>query len=150
MKIIEARTVLACAADEAFAAARSPATLASIAKPLLVFAPLAGETLPERWEEGTKVALRLYGFGIIPLGRHAIEIVRIDVAERRLETRETGRLARVWNHRIEAAELPDGRCAYRDRIEIEAGVWTPFVAALARVFFWHRQRRLRRLMLRRR
>lgn len=143
--IVEVRTELDCSADEAFARVLAPATLAYIAKPVLTFAPEAGNALPERWEEGATVRLRLYGLGIVPLGRHVIKLTRVDRAGRRLETEETGGLARVWNHEIEATELPGGRCAYRDRIEIEAAILTLCVAATARVFFWHRQRRLRRL-----
>ncbi len=46
-----------------------------------------------------------------------------------------------------AAPSPGGTL-YRDRVEIDAGLLTPVVAALARVFYRHRQGRWRALAAR--
>ena len=40
----------------------------------------------------------------------------------------------------------DGRSAYEDRLDIDAGWRTPFVAAFAKAFYAHRQRNWKKLV----
>lgn len=121
-------------------------TLRRISAPVLTFAPLEGHDLPERWEIGVRYPLRLTAFGMVPLGNHVIEIVRIDRAEGLIESREQGQLARTWNHRILLRQVGPGTVDYTDEVEIEAGPLTPAVWAFAHGFYRHRQRNWRRLL----
>ena len=45
-----------------------------------------------------------------------------------------------WNH-LMSVEPDDGGTRYTDRIEIDAGIATPIIAAFARRFYAHRQKR---------
>lgn len=56
-----------------------------------------------------------------------------------------GRSIPVCDHMIEVSPHGDGTL-YTDRITVEAGVLTLFVAAFANRFYAHRQRRWRRLV----
>ncbi len=49
---------------------------------------------------------------------------------------------RRWDHWIFVA-AEGGGTRYTDRVNVEAGLLTPFIWRFARVFYGHRQRRLR-------
>jgi hypothetical protein len=57
-----------------------------------------------------------------------------------------GDLPRKWDHRITLVPQPGGGTLYTDRVEVGAGVLTPFVWLFAGMFYRHRQRRWRRLV----
>lgn len=50
------------------------------------------------------------------------------------------RLIPKWDHLI-TIRAAEGGCLYTDRVEIHAGVFTPFVWSFAWLFYRHRQRR---------
>ena len=50
-----------------------------------------------------------------------------------------------WDHWIEIEDV-GGKTRYTDRVHIDAGLLTAPVAAFARVFYAHRQRRWRKLV----
>lgn len=54
---------------------------------------------------------------------------------------ESGGLLRTWNHDIVVSSTSEERCMYRDRVEIDAGIFTPIVALYAHWFYLSRQRR---------
>jgi ligand-binding SRPBCC domain-containing protein len=98
-----------------------------------------------RWDRTPAAGDRLHGrlwlFGVIPAWHHTIEFVDVDQARRRMVTEEHGGMLRRWRHTIEVE--PDGAdaCRYRDRVDIDAGLTTPVVVGIARVFYRLRQRR---------
>ena len=122
------------------------ATLEHVAAPLLRFRP-EGRPLPRRWTPGTwRVQLR--GPLGLPLGWQEIQVSFPDAPPPLRRVRDDGRgaLARRWDHVIEIA--PEGAgTRYVDRVMIEAGWRTPAIRLFARLFYAHRQRRLRRLCL---
>jgi hypothetical protein len=100
----------------------------------------------DRWPEvmfspGTTLATRVRLFGRGPGSRHEVRVVRVDEAERVIETEESGALVSVWAHRMCVEAVPDGECRYTDRIELRAGLLTPVVWSFACVFYQNRQRR---------
>ena len=137
---VAVESVLPASADAVWEAVKSTATLHEVARPLVRFRPCPGTTIPDRWPVGVPVELRLFLFGVVPLGPHTLLVESVDDTSRTLQTRERGpRLC--WDHRIHVE--PDGpECArYSDEVEIDAGPLTPVVAAVARLFFWYRHRR---------
>jgi hypothetical protein len=125
-----------------------PSSLAYVAAPVLRFESADGGSLPARWETGTRLRLKLHLFGMVSLGSHVIELERVDPRAGVIVSREHGRIARVWNHRIEFRETAPGRVEYADEIEIRAGLLTPLVWLFAQLFYRHRQRRWRKLLRR--
>ena len=67
------------------------------------------------------------------------------IKHREDEWRESGGLIRRWNHDIIVVAAGDSRCNYRDRIDIDAGIFTPAVVLYARWFYRARQHRWRAL-----
>jgi hypothetical protein len=124
---------------------QTSALLLHVLRPLVRVEPPAGRPFPERWREGDEVTCRMYLFGVLPLGWHAIRFVRIDPRARQIRTDETGRLVRQWRHVVSVSPAEDGRALYSDEVEIHAGPLTPFVWAFARVMYEHRHRRWRAL-----
>jgi len=135
--------------ERVWQAIRSRRLLDHVAAPLLSFVPERPD-LPPLWQEGEVVPVGMRLFGVLPLGRQTIRISfpppdPAVAGERRMHDDGDGTMARRWNHLIVVAPLGPERTAYRDEVEIEAGMMTPFVWLFAQLFFRHRQRRWRRL-----
>lgn len=62
-----------------------------------------------------------------------------------LSSQESGGISRRWNHDIVVRPVNDAGCHYTDRIDIDAGIFTPFVAGYARWFYKMRQQSWREL-----
>lgn len=139
-------TRLACSEDELWPRIVEPASLQFVASPILSFVPEQGDRLPEGWQVGKPYPLKIYFLMFIPLGRHTIKLVRIDKETNTIVSRESGRLAKVWNHMIRFQEAGPGVLNYTDEIEIRAGWLTPAIWMFAHVFYRHRQRRWKTLL----
>jgi hypothetical protein len=139
-------TLLECTENQLWDKISEPASLQYVAAPLLSFKPLEGGKLDHRWQVGTLYPLKLYFMKLIPLGRHDIQIDRIDEETKTIVSRESGRLARVWNHKIHFQAAAPGKVSYTDEIEIEAGWLTPGIWLFAQLFYRHRQRRWKTLL----
>lgn len=141
---VELSTWLPANPDIVWQHAQSSALLRHVAAPLLRFEPLAG-TFPERWQPGEYRA-KLFLFSLIPLGWQAIRISLPEPIDGIRFARDDGfsPLITRWDHWI--AIGPDkGGTRYLDQVTIDAGPLTPAVAAFARAFYAHRQRRWREL-----
>lgn len=139
-------TDLSCSYEAAVDAVKRPELLYHIAQPIVRFLPDPETRLGPRWEEGTHwFELRLFTF--VPFGRQAVRISFDETADR-LKLRDNGysRLIRKWDHRITIERRPAGT-HYRDELDLDAGVLTPFIWLFARAFYAHRQRRWRKLAL---
>ncbi len=141
---LELDTRLPCSLEQAVAEVKQPRLLFHIARPMVYFAPCDGTVIPEQWRERT-YWFQLKLLGILPFGKQA---VRISFQERPgcFTVRDNGfsALIRKWDHRITITEN-NGEVIYRDQLELDAGILTPFVWVFARVFYGHRQSRWRKL-----
>lgn len=117
--------------------------LQEIARPLLSMTVPPGT--PARWQEGGEYAVASRLFGVLPLGTQHIRFVQVDHDRRRAETRESGGLVRSWHHVLFVVDEGDGTCTYTDHVQLDAGRLTPLVELFARLLYWHRHRRWRRL-----
>jgi hypothetical protein len=112
-----------------------------IAFPLLVFhardrAPM-GELLPFG-----PYRVWMWVLGVIPLGSQTLRITRHESEGRfQLHDAGSGWIAQRWDH-WQCVTPAEGGALYRDEIEVEAGLLTPFVAAFAWAFVRWRHRRL--------
>lgn len=124
---------------------QTSALLDYIAAPVVRFEPAAG-AFPARWSEGDYRA-RMRAFGLVPIGEQTIgiEYPQSDGKMWVLRDNGHGSLIKRWDHWIFVEPASDGT-RYTDRVEIEAGILTPFVVLFARVFYAHRQRRWKKLI----
>jgi SAM-dependent methyltransferase len=136
-------SVLAAPADEVWGMVQRTELLREVAAPFLRFRPASSGRLPLTWPVGAPLRLRMYLFGLVPLGFHEIVVDRIDDRARELHTRERGTLLRRWEHVIRVEPVGSGHARYTDEVELDAGWLTPLVGAFSRAFFRHRHRRWR-------
>lgn len=142
---VHLETYLDCAAHEAWSLLQRPTHLRRIMFPLLRFAPVSGKDLPETWTPGEPYPLRMYLFGLIPVGRHTINFVDIDHTRRVIETEESGSIARRWAHKISIRRAETGATIYEDDVEVDAGFLTRPVWLFAQWLYRHRQSKWRKI-----
>ncbi|PIE71277.1 MAG: hypothetical protein CSA22_03150 [Deltaproteobacteria bacterium] len=143
---VQISTQLNCTESELWEKLSKQESLQFIASPVLAFVSMNRGTLDSKWAVGHKYLFKLYLLHFIPLGVHAIRLVKIDRNQNIISSHERGLLTPVWNHKITFKEIKPGLVSYRDEIEIGAGWLTPFVCVFAHVFYRHRQRRWKRLL----
>lgn len=144
--IARINTQFACSPHELWERIMTPASLRFVTFPLLGFTPLHADELGREWQVGVPYHLKLYLLNFIPLGRHTIELTKIDPATRTIESRESGQLIRVWNHTISFQPTAPGTIIYTDQIEIQAGFLTAVIWLFAQLFYRYRQRRWKILL----
>ena len=148
-RVVDLSTYLEAPPEKVWSAVKKPSTFAYVTKGLMDAAVLTGSSLEgmpdEDWAQaGRKIELKLKALSAIPLWRHTIEIQSVDEQNRTIQTSERGGAVKSWRHRITVE--PEGTGSrYRDRVEIEAGVATPAVHALALMLYRYRQARWREL-----
>lgn len=146
MKTVEISTHLNAPVDQVWSEVNKPQLLMFVAHPVLHFIPIEPERLPDRWADGDYI-FKLRWHNIVPLGKLVISISRpaTEGKLRLLRDNGHGALVRRWDHLISLE--PDGNgTRYTDRVALDAGIATPVVAAFARSFYTHRQRRWHRLV----
>jgi ligand-binding SRPBCC domain-containing protein len=141
-------TIFECTAEHLWDEISRPASLRFVAAPLLRFVPLVAGELDGEWMIGKTYALRLYLLGFLPAGERHITLTRIDREANLIESKESGKLSRFWNHTIRFYPLENGRLHYTDEIEFQAGLLTGVIWAFAHLFYPHRQRRWQGLLRR--
>ncbi|MEM6474566.1 MAG: hypothetical protein AAF687_00210 [Pseudomonadota bacterium] len=141
----ELTTRLEQSPDEIWAQVMKPALFLHVAAPLVRFKPIGMDDFPDRWAEGEyRGDMRL--FGLIPIGWQAIVIELPDAQGDTYVLYDKGYspVLRTWSHRI-SVKPEGGGTRYSDAIAFDAGWLTGFSVPFLRLFFKHRQRRLRSL-----
>ena len=118
---------------------------------MLVFEPVDATDGATHWSPG-KYRFRLLIGGRLPIGQHVVNLQRTlrdaKVAEGKLVVwHDAGYsdLIRVWDHQIVLEDFL-GMTRYTDEVEIHAGPLTVPAWLFAQAFYFHRQRRLNRLV----
>lgn len=143
---VDISTRLPCPAETAARHVKTPALHGYVSRPLLTFVPRSPDELPEVWSEGT-YRVSMYLLGKIPLGRQAIVISFPEAEDTGFCVRDNGHggMARKWDHWV-TIRPAGGGCIYRDRVDVEAGPFTPLVWGFAQLFYRYRQFRWRKLV----
>ena len=135
-------------AETVWAEVQTARLLIHIAWPLLRFVPASTEPL-DAFKPGGRYLVKLRLFGLLSFGTQWIvtSLHKPQQGEwpKRLRDEGYGAIIRKWDHWITIAPNLDGSSNYQDKIEISAGILTPFVWAFAQLFYRHRQRRWRGL-----
>lgn len=147
MTLITISSILDAPVDRVWEEVGKPQLLHYVARGWLVFEPIDPPAFPERWE-ARQYRVRMKWRGFLPVGEQIIGIEFPEPRDGRYFVRDNGRSdsIRKWDHLITIEPTGDGRTAYEDRLDLDAGWRTPFVAAFARAFYAHRQRRWARLI----
>ena len=145
MATVDLDTELAAPAHAVWRAVKTPRAFRTVTRGVLTMPAIKHRE--DEWREGETVAGWVFLFGVIPFSRHTLHVWRIDDSAMTFSSRESGGLLRRWNHDIVVVATGDSRCNYRDRIDIDAGIFTPAVVRYARWFYRTRQRRWRELAM---
>lgn len=129
---------------EVFQKLRKLKSLQYIAYPYATFSPIDGID-NMLWEPGSTSSFRFCLFGIVPFGTHTIHVIRFSI-EDGIYTQERNEHVPVWNHEIILEDMPDNRCIYTDKVDIDAGWKTIFVWLWANCFYAHRQKKWIKLL----
>jgi hypothetical protein len=142
-------TTLHAPADRVAGLVQRSDTLLFISGPLLRFVPIRPAELPDIWSPG-EYRVRIRFFGVLPMGEQSIRIEHPPTEEPgifRIRDNGGGQLVRVWDHMITIGpDRSDGRTRYEDRVDIRAGLLTPFIWLFAQGFYRWRQYRWGRLL----
>lgn len=143
---VDLTTVLPCRLQDAVGQVMQPRLLMHVARPLVRFTAIEPAMLPQLWSAGT-YWMKLTLLGFVPFGKQAV-VISFPAAAHGFAMRDAGHsaLVKVWNHRITITREAE-QTIYRDQVDIDAGVLTPFVWLFAQVFYRHRQRRWVKLAL---
>ena len=139
-------TVIKTNEDRMWRELQKTSSLMHVAAPMLMFKPQTNHALPESWSIGVEYKLKLFFFGLIPLGDHCINLVEFNHDEKTIVSNEYGRLTDVWNHVIKIKAIDEQTLEYTDEIEIKAGMLTFSIWLFAHLFYRHRQRRWKELL----
>ncbi|KQH77927.1 hypothetical protein AO501_00700 [Mycobacterium gordonae] len=146
MRTVHVETTLPTSAERVWSAMLSPATFLYVCRGLLGFPALAGRT--ESLRPGERGTGWLMAFHLIPAYRHTIEVTGVDEATGTIRTKEHGGVLKAWNHTLHVEALQANSCRYSDTVDIDAGVLTGAVAAIANGIYRYRQWRWRKLVRR--
>ena len=147
VKTVTLSTFLDAAPETVWRHVQTSRLLDYVTSPLIRFRPHDPDGFPDTWVPGDFKAT-MYLFGVLPIGVQVIGIRFPDSQHhgvRTLRDEGHGTAARVWDHLIHV-EAENGGTRYTDAVTIDAGWRSPFVAAFARMFYGHRQKRWRRLV----
>lgn len=146
MKTIEVSTFLDAPPDTVRDHVERSELLEYITRGMIRFKAVDPPQFPERWSEGHYKA-EMYWKGFLPVGSQTISIEPQPMDGETWSIRDNGHgsLIRTWDHMIEISPQ-NGGTYYLDRISVDAGILTPFVAIFAGRFYRHRQKRWRRLV----
>ncbi|MEM7641401.1 MAG: hypothetical protein AAF366_02615 [Pseudomonadota bacterium] len=144
--MVEQTTYLAAPPDRVWQEVQRPALLRFVAAPLIRFRAVDPSVWPDIWPEGPHV-VSMWLLGGLPLGRQVIDISRPATSGSERVLRDNGHSASIrrWDHHLVVAPEGEGTL-YTDRVEIDARWRTPVVAAFAKSFYAHRQRRWQALV----
>ena len=132
-------------AVDAWRLLKKSSTLIFITKGLLSFSD--SDQFPEEWLENRSVTSRLKFFGLFPAWNHEIYFQKISDSVLEIITEEQGGIVSKWEHLIKVSPTyNDAIILYTDQIDIEAGLFTPFVWLYAHLFYRYRQLRWKRLI----
>lgn len=139
-------TIIKTSEEKIWAELQKVSSLVQVASPLVKFKAQNNHPLPEKWTVAKQYPLKISLLGIIPLGKHFIEIVEINPEQKVIISNEHGNLAKVWNHTIKVVPIDDQTVRYTDEIIIQAGVLTLPIWLFACIFYRHRQRKWKKLL----
>ena len=87
----------------------------------------------------------MYLHGFLPVGRHTINVVKMDKTSREIDTKEYDNTVVIWNHYIKMKEISQQVTRYTDTVDLYAGCLTSIAAWWTLKFYKHRQRKWQKI-----
>lgn len=118
-------------------------TLREICRPKASF--ISCDNFPILWKEGESFVFKLFLHGFIPVGKHIINVVKMDEVSREIVTEEYNKTVTIWNHYIKMEEVNPNVTRYTDIVDLYAGSLTYISAWWTLKFYMHRQRKWQKI-----
>ena len=118
-------------------------TLENVSKPLIYFKPIEPKEI-DNCVSGGSYLTKIFLFKFFYIGKHVINIVKLDKHDGVIVSNETG-IVKRWNHTI-TVEDRGSKSQYTDEIEIESGIFTFFIWLFATIYYRHRHRRWKEMI----
>ena len=141
--------------DQVWGMLHDPLALAAVVAPLMELEPVGHRRFPPTWSTARASGdhlVRLRLFGILPIGDVRIRLSASRRGGARILEDSGGPVSGAlgivsgWRHRMAVSALPGGRTLYRDRLDVSAGVLTPFVWFGAWLLWQYRAVGIRRVV----
>lgn len=87
-------------------------TLREICKPKASF--ISYDNIPLIWKEGETFYFRMFLHRFIPIGKHTINVIKIDKNQRKIVSNEYNKRVTVWNHYIQMEKITENITRYTD------------------------------------
>ncbi len=142
--IMREKKILPAKKDEVFELLKSFEILKEIAAPYMYFEPI-NNSENIIWKAGETFDFRVKFLNFIPSGIQKVKVIEFD-KDSRIYTNEVNDSIPIWNHQIILKDLGDGTTEYSNTVEVYAGWKTVFVYIWAKIFYRHRQRKLKSIL----
>mgnify|MGYP000122912528 FL=1 len=118
-------------------------TLREICKPKASF--ISYGNIPPVWKEGETFYFKMFLHRFIPIGKHAINIIKIDKKAREIVSNEYNKRVTIWNHYINMEDVSPNVTRYTDMVDLYAGGLTALAAWWTLNFYKHRQKKWQKI-----
>lgn len=118
-------------------------TLREICRPKASF--ISCDNSPMIWGEGKSFVFKLFLHGFIPVGKHTINVIKMNKVSREIYTEEYNKTVVIWNHYIKMEEVSPNVTRYTDTVDLYAGSLTSIAAWWTVKFYMHRQRKWQKI-----
>ena len=137
---ITIQSIIACPLDQAWDYALTSELIHNISWPFVRMKNV-DEGVPERWNEGATIHVKLSTFGVIPLGWHTIHVKKVDEEQGLIHTLEHGQFIHALDHTIQIEPYGRNLALYTDDVIVNAGIFTMLLAWGVKFFYRYRQSR---------
>ena len=101
--------------------------------------------IPLVWKDGETFYFKMFLHRFIPIGKHTINVIKIDKKSREIVSNEYNKRVTIWNHYIQMEKITENVIKYTDSVELYAGYLTPLVAWWTLYFYKHRQKKWQKI-----
>lgn len=118
-------------------------TLREICKPKASF--VSYDNTSPTWKEGKTFRFKMFLHGFIPVGKHTINVIKMDKSTGEIVTNEYNKKVTIWNHYIHMEEISPNVTRYTDMVDLYAGGLTALSAWWTLKFYKHRQKKWQKI-----
>lgn len=118
-------------------------TLREICKPKASF--ISNDNTSLTWREGASFCFNMFLHGFIPVGKHTINVIKMNEESGEIVTNEHNEKVSIWNHSIKMEEIAPNITRYTDIVDLYAGGLNTIVAWWTLRFYKHRQKKWQKI-----
>ncbi len=128
--------------DRVFDALNAPSMMQQVAFPLVIFKAVRPTVFPERWDNGATYRMKMYLFGVLPLGWQELSIRATRTTDQATLTDVgPGFAVKLWDHNVVLTKQGDSKTQYDETLTLTAGFMAPIIwIGMTALFAWRKYR----------